>query len=92
MFDKFKQMGELNKLRQQAKTLQKELEEIKEVVEENGLRVAVSGDQKVLYIKKDGEDMKELVETINKAMKQVQKKAAKKMLEMGGGLSGLLGN
>jgi len=32
-----------------------------------------------------------MVETINRAMKEVQKKAAKKMMEMGGGLSGLLG-
>ncbi|KKP33933.1 MAG: hypothetical protein UR20_C0005G0019 [Candidatus Woesebacteria bacterium GW2011_GWE2_31_6] len=35
--------------------------------------------------------MKELVELINEAMKKVQKEAAKKMMEMGGGLSGLLG-
>ena len=32
-----------------------------------------------------------LVDLINEAMKKVQKEAAKKMMEMGGGLSGLLG-
>jgi DNA-binding protein YbaB len=91
MFDKFKQIGELNKMRQQASALQKELEKIIETIEKNGWSVSVTGDQKIRYIKKDGEDMKFLVDLINEAMKKVQKEAAKKMMEMGGGLSGLLG-
>lgn len=91
MFDKLKQVGELNKLRQQAKALQKELEQIRETVEEDGYKVTVSGDQKVVLIEKDGEEEKQLTDIINKAMKNVQKKAAKKMMEMGGGLTGLLG-
>lgn len=91
MFDKFKQLGELNKMRQQANALQKELEKIIETLEKNGWSVSVTGDQKIRYIKKDGEDLKVLVDLINEAMKKVQKEAAKKMMEMGGGLSGLLG-
>ena len=91
MFDKFKKLGELNKMRQQANALQKELEKIIETIEKNGWSVSVTGDQKLRYIKKDGEDMKFLVDLINEAMKKVQKEAAKKMMEMGGGLSGLLG-
>ncbi|MEK7168832.1 MAG: YbaB/EbfC family nucleoid-associated protein [Patescibacteria group bacterium] len=91
MFDKFKQLGELNKMRQQANALQKELEKIIETLEKNGWSVSVTGDQKIRYIKKDGEDLKILVDLINEAMKKVQKEAAKKMMEMGGGLSGLLG-
>lgn len=92
MFDKFKQLGELNKMRQQAQKLQKELEQIVHSVEKNGYQVSVSGDQKLRYIKKDGQDLKELTDLINSAMKEVQKQSAKKMMEMGGGLSGLLGN
>ena len=91
MFDKFKQIGELNKMRQQASALQKELEKITETVEKNGWSVSVTGDQKIRYIKKDGEDMKELTDLINESMKKVQKESAKKMMDMGGGLSGLLG-
>lgn len=91
MFDKFKQLGELNKMRKQAQDLQKELEKIIETMEKRGWTVSVTGDQKVRYIKKDGEDFAELVDLINEAMKKVQKEAAKKMMEMGGGLSGLLG-
>lgn len=91
MFDKFKQLGQLNDMRKKAQELQKELEKIIQTVEKGGWQVSVTGDQKIRYIKKDGEDMKELVDLINDAMKKVQKDAAKKMMEMGGGLGGLLG-
>lgn len=90
-FDKFKQMGELNKLRKQAKELQRELEQITETYESGDLQVKVSGDQRVVYIKENGEDRDDIVDALNRAMKDVQKKSAKKMMEMGGGLSGLLG-
>jgi len=90
-FDKVKQLGELNKMRQQAKALQKELEQITETLSVRDIEVKVTGDQKLVYMKVDGEKRQDIVDAINKAMKKVQKKAAKKMLEMGGGLSGLLG-
>ena len=91
MFDKIKQLNELRKMRSQALALQKELEKIRESEERNGMKVVVTGDQKVAYIEINGEERKDLVELINSAMKKVQKEAAKKMMEMGGGLSGLLG-
>ena len=91
MFDKIKQLNELRKMRSQALVLQKELEKIRESEERNGMKVVVTGDQKVSYIEINGEERKDLVELINDAMKKVQKEAAKKMMEMGGGLSGLLG-
>jgi len=91
MFDKFRQLKELASMRKKAMELQKELEKIIKSVEKNGWQVSVTGDQKIRYIKKDGEDMKDLVDLINNAMKDVQKDSAKKMMEMGGGLSGLLG-
>ncbi|EKD62288.1 MAG: hypothetical protein ACD_52C00244G0005 [uncultured bacterium] len=90
MFDKVKQAGELLKMRQQAMALQKQLSQITETYERDGMRVTVSGDQKIIRIDLDGEERKDLVETINNALKEVQKKAAKKMMEMGGGLSGLM--
>jgi DNA-binding protein YbaB len=92
MFDKVKQLGELAKMRSQAQKLQKELEKIVKTVEKNGNTVSISGDQKIRYIKRNGEDLKELTDLINEAMKDIQKEAAKKMMDMGGGLSGLLGN
>jgi len=91
MFDKFNQLKDLAKMRQKAMELQKELEKIIKTNEKNGWQVSVTGDQKIRYIKKDGEDMKELTDLINNLMKDIQKESAKKMMEMGGGLGGLLG-
>lgn len=90
MFDKIKQLGDLAKMRSEAQKLQKELEKISETLEKNGWTVSVSGDQKIRYIKKDGEDLRDLTDLINDAMKKVQKESAKKMIEIGG-LSSLLG-
>lgn len=91
MFDKFKQAKNLLKLRSEAKKLQDELEQIKHSEEENGTSVSVNGSQTLLSLKINGEEQEKLVKLINKAMKEVQKKSAKKMMEMGGGLGGLLG-
>jgi DNA-binding protein YbaB len=91
MFDKFNQLKDLAKMQRQAKELQKELEKIIKTVEKHGYSVSVTGDQKIRYIKKDGEDLQDLTDLINDAMKDVQKDSAKKMMEMGGGLGGLLG-
>lgn len=78
-------------MRQQAKKLQKELEQIEYVEEKGGMKVKVNGAQQIIYLEMGGDERTDLVELINKAMKNVQKKAAKKMMEMGGGLSGLFG-
>ncbi len=91
VFNKLQQGKQLLKMRQQAKALQKELEQIELVEEGRGIKVKVNGAQNVIYIEVDGEDQRDLVEMINKAMKNVQKKSAKKMMEMGGGLSSLFG-
>jgi len=91
MFDKVKQAGQLMKMRSEAMKLQKELEKIRHSKEKGNMKVVVSGDQKISYLEIDGEEKRELAELINEAMKDVQKEAAKKMMEMGGGLSGLLG-
>lgn len=91
MFDKFNQIKDLAKMQRQAKELQKELEKIVRTDEKNGWTVSVTGDQKIRYIKHGEEDMKDLSDLINNAMKDVQKESAKKMMEMGGGLGGLLG-
>lgn len=82
MFDKAKLMAQAFKLK---KALESEVTEI----EEGGIIIRVSGDQKVKYLSINGEENKLLVEVINKAMKKSQETAAKKMQEMGG-LEGLM--
>ena len=91
MFDKFKQAKNLLKLRGEAKKLQDELEQIKHTEEDGDMAVTVSGAQTVLSIRSGDAEQEKLVKLINKALKEVQKKSAKKMMEMGGGLGGLLG-
>jgi len=91
MFDKLQQAKELLKLRSQAKKLQDNLELVRHTEEAGRVKVTVNGTQKILSLAVDGEEKEEEVEVINRAMKEVQKKAAKKMMEEGGGLSGLLG-
>ncbi len=91
MFDKIQQGKQLLKMRQQAKEMQRMLAEVTETVENDGVKVKVSGDQKVLYVEIDGERNENLEKALNEAFKNVQKKSAQKMMEEGGGLSGLLG-
>ena len=86
MFDKAKQIMQM---RQQAKKLQDELEQIVDSYAKGDIKVKVNAAQKVVYLEVDGQERSDIVNAINEAMKQVQKKAAKKMMEMGGGLSGL---
>ncbi len=88
---KLGQLNELRKMRSQAMALQKELE--KEVIkyEKGDIVIKVNGAQKVEYVSIDGKERKDLKDAINNAMKEVQKKAAKKMMESGG-MGGLFGS
>lgn len=95
MFDKFQQMGQqvsnLKKIRDQAVQMQKQLQAEVIEVEENGIRVVMTGDQKVETITIDGKYEERLVKILNEAIKKSQQVAAKKLQEMSGGLKGLLG-
>jgi len=82
MFDKAKLMMQALKLK---KALESELTEM----EENGISIKVTGDQKIKYLSINGAENKILVEIINKAMKKSQENAAKKMQDLGG-LEGLM--
>ena len=81
MFDKAKMLAQAYKLK---KAVEAEIVEI----EENGIKIKVSGDQKIKDLSINGMENKILVEVINKAMKKSQEMAAKRMKDMGG-LEGL---
>lgn len=91
MFQKFQQLKELKQLRDQAMAMQKALAQEFITVEESGIKIVMSGDQKVHKIEIDGDENRDLVDAMNKALQESQKVAAKKLQEMGGGLGGLLG-
>jgi len=60
-------------------------------VNEGGIKIVISGDQQVKELEINEESNEELVRVLNSALKQSQKVAARKVQEMSGGLSGLLG-
>lgn len=95
MFDKFQQMGQqvsnLKKIRDQAVQMQKQLQAEVIEIEEDGIRVVMTGDQKVVTVTIDGKYEERLVKILNDAIKKSQQVAAKKLQEMSGGLKGLLG-
>jgi hypothetical protein len=91
MANPLKALGDLNKLRSQAKKMQQELaaEEIR--VEEGDIVVVISGDQKIKQFSVQGVSSAEAVEVLNQAIKKSQELAAKKLQSMTGGLGGMLG-
>lgn len=89
--DKVQQLRDLKKMRDQAMAIQRELAAEEVVVEEQGIKIVMTGDQKVKSLAVDGEEQHRLIDILNKAIKKSQEIAAKKLQEMSGGLSGLLG-
>ena len=87
----FKALGDLNQLRQQAKQMQQELSEEEIRIEEGDVVVVISGDQKIKQFSVQGITSQEAIDVLNKAIKQSQELAAKKLQSMTGGLGGMLG-
>lgn len=89
--DKFQQLAELKKMRDQAMVIQRELAAEEIEVEESGIKVIITGDQQIKKVEIDDQKQGKLAKVLNKAIKKSQEVAAKKLQAMGGGLSGLLG-
>jgi len=79
----FQQAGDLMKLRKQALEIQKTLSAQETVVEENGIKVVITGDQKIKEFSVEGVMSQDAVNALNKAIKQSQEEAAKQMQNMG---------
>ncbi len=78
MFNPFKSFGDIQKLQRMQKELQKE----EVVIEKDGIRVVVQGDQKIKEITVDDIVEPRITEAINEAVKQTQEMAARKLIEM----------
>jgi DNA-binding protein YbaB len=91
VFDKLKQLAELKKIRDQAMNLQRQLAAETFTLEEKGVRVVLSGDQKIQLLEIDGVQEERIKEILNKALKKSQEMAAKKLQSLSGGLPGMLG-
>ncbi len=91
MFNPFKGLGDLKQMRDQAMEIQRKLAEETVELNENGVHIVISGDQKILVFEIEGVSNDLVKEKLNKALKMSQELAAKKLAEMSGGLQGLLG-
>ncbi len=91
MMNPFQQLGDLKKMRDQAMAIQKELQAEQISIDNHGVQIQISGDQKILSITTNGRSDNDIKDAINEAVKRSQEVAAKKLASMSGGLGGLLG-
>ena len=80
MFDKLKQLGDLKKIKD-------ELEKQRKTIESNGITVTVNGRMEIEALKLNPQmDILEqesiIKESFNQAVREIQKEAAQKMLNM----------
>lgn len=85
LMDNLKQFGDLKKMADQAKEIQKRLGDIKITVEHKGVTVVMTADQKVVEISGDS-DLGKVRDAVNEALKEAQKVAANEMKGLMGGM------
>lgn len=83
--DAIKGLGDMNKLRQQAVLMQKSLAVQQITVEENGVKVVITGDQKVVELTIQGIGNPVLNDVLNKAIRKSQELAAQELMKVSGG-------
>jgi nucleoid-associated protein EbfC len=91
MMNPFKQIGEIKRMRDQAMQIQKQLQAEEVVIDKNGVHIVISGDQKIKELSSNDRSDNDIKDAVNEAIKKSQEVAARKLQQMGGGLSGLLG-
>ena len=69
-------------MQQQARQMQQALQQEEIIVEHDGIRVVLRGDQQVKEVSIDGVLENRIADAINEAVKKTQELAARKFLEM----------
>ena len=82
MQNPLKMLGDLNKMRSQAAQIQKQLEAERFTAEGGRIKVTITGNQKVLTVEIDGQNVPELVDVLNQAIQKSQTAAASKLAEI----------
>lgn len=82
MFNPLSGLGDIQKLQQQAQAMQEALKKEEVVIERNGVRAVMRGDQQVIEVSVDGIVENRIADAINEAVKQTQELAAKKLIEI----------
>lgn len=75
-------LGDLQKLQQQANQMQQALQKEQVVVEKNGVKIVLRGDQAIESIEVDGVVENRIADAINEAIKKTQELAARKLIEI----------
>ena len=70
--------------------MQKNLAGQQIIVEENGVKVVISGDQKIMELSVQGIGNPVLNDVLNKAIRKSQELAAKELMNVSGGMGGLM--
>ena len=76
MLDKFRELYDLKK---KADAMKHQMEEIHLELEDRGIKLKLRGDNHIEQIIIDGTEDERIKDVVNKALKEVQKKVAKKM-------------
>ena len=84
--DAIKGLGDINKLRQQAMTMQKNLSAQVITVDENGVHIEITGDQRILKLEIQGIANEVLNDVLNKAIRKSQELAAQELMKVSGGM------
>jgi len=82
MVNPFGALGDLQKLQQQAQKMQAALQQEQVVVEKNGVKVTLRGDQVIESIEVDGIIENRIADAVNEGVKKTQELAAKKLIEI----------
>lgn len=82
MQNPLKMLGDVNKMRAQAAQIQKQLEKLEFTTETGRIKVVITGNQKVLSVQVDGQEVVELRDAFNDAIKQSQQAAASQLAGM----------
>ncbi len=82
MLNPFGALGDLQKLQQQAQKMQAALQQEEVVVEKNGVKIIIRGDQIIESIEVDGIVENRIAEAVNEAVKKTQELAARKLIEI----------
>jgi len=75
-------LGDLQKLQQQAQKMQAALQQETVVIEKNGVKITMRGDQQILEVEIDGIIENRIAEAVNESVKKTQELAAKKLIEI----------
>lgn len=82
MFNPLKGLGDLRQMQQQAQKMQAALQQEEVVIDKNGVKVVLRGDQHVKEVTIDGVLENRIADAINEGVKKTQELAARKLIEI----------